>query len=174
MSNETWDTLGNQKKTNYALRADMTRDEFIAEVTAGLMPPPQYFAKNAMLNKKGYGSFDNVLKRGAVALSPAEFELLAESESALIIDTRHEDIFRNGFIPGAIFIGVDGTFAPWVGSLVPDLQQAILIVAEEGQEEEVITRLARVGYDNTIGFLAGGIEAWKSSGRAIDTMESDG
>lgn len=172
MSSDTWDTLGNQKKTNYALRADMSREEFIEEVTAGLMPPPQYFGKNAMLNKKGYGSFDNVLKRGVVALSPAEFELLAESESALVIDTRHEDIFRNGFIPGSIFIGVDGTFAPWVGSLVPDLQQPILIIADEGKEEEVITRLARVGYDNTLGFLAGGLEAWTASGRAIDTIDS--
>lgn len=171
MSSDTWDTLGNQKKTNYALRADMSKDEFIAEVTAGLMPPPQYFAKNAMLNKKGYGSFDAVLKRGAVPLSPAEFELIVESEGALILDTRHEDVFRDGFIPGSIFIGIDGTFAPWVGALVVDLHQPIVLLAPEGREEEVVTRLARVGYDNTLGFLNGGVEAWKASGRAVDVIE---
>jgi hydroxyacylglutathione hydrolase len=172
MSSETWDTLGHQKATNYALRADMTKDEFIAEVTAGLAPPPQYFAKNAMLNKKGYGSFDDVLERGAVALSPAAFELLVESEGALILDTRHEDIFRNGFIPGSIFIGIDGTFAPWVGSLIVDLQQPIVILAPEGREQEVVTRLARVGYDNTLGYLEGGIDAWRATGRAVDTIET--
>lgn len=172
MSSETWDTLGHQKATNYALRADMSKEEFIAEVTAGLAPPPQYFAKNAMLNKKGYGSFDDVLRRGAVPLSPAEFELLVESEGALILDTRHEDIFRNGFIPGSIFIGIDGSFAPWVGSLIVDLQQPIVILAPEGREQEVVTRLARVGYDNTLGFLSGGIEVWKASGRPVDTIES--
>lgn len=172
MSSETWDTLGNQKKTNYALRADMTKEEFIAEVTAGLLPPPQYFAKNAMLNKKGYGSFDDVLQRGAVPLSPAEFELIVESEGALILDTRHEDIFKKGFIPGSIFIGIDGTFAPWVGALIVDLHQPIVIVAPEGREEEVITRLARVGYDNTLGYLKGGIQTWIDSGRPVDTIES--
>lgn len=172
MSSDTWDTLGRQKQSNYALRADMTKEEFVAEVTAGLMPPPQYFAKNAMLNKKGYGSFDHVLQRGAAALSPSAFEAVVDSEGALILDTRREDVFRQGFIPGSIFIGIDGTFAPWVGSLVVDLHQPIVIVAPEGREEEVVTRLARVGYDNTLGYLEGGIDAWKAAGKTLDTIES--
>lgn len=172
MSSDTWDTLGHQKETNYALRANMTKEEFIAEVTAGLAPPPQYFAKNAMLNKKGYGSFDAVLKRGAVALSPAEIELIVESEGALILDTRHEDVFREGFIPGSVFIGIDGAFAPWVGALIVDLHQPIVLLTPEGREEEVVTRLARVGYDNTLGYLKGGIEAWTATGRAVDSIES--
>ncbi len=172
MSKETWDTLGNQKKNNYALRADMTREEFIEEVTAGLMPPPQYFAKNAMLNKQGYGSFDDVLQRGAVALDPEAFEAIVENEGALILDTRHEQTFKDGFIPGAIFIGLDGSFAPWVGALITDLQQPIVLITPEGREEEAVTRLARVGYDNTLGYLQGGIEAWRAAGKEVDTIES--
>jgi len=172
MSSETWDTLGNQKKTNYALRADMTREEFIREVTAGLMPPPQYFAKNAKLNKTGYGSIDEVLKRGAVPLSPEAFETVVESEGALMIDTRPEQVFKDGFVPNSIFIGLDGDFAPWVGALIPDLQQPIVFIAEAGREEEVVTRLARVGYDNTLGYLEGGIEAWKAAGKELDTITS--
>jgi hydroxyacylglutathione hydrolase len=172
MSSETWDTLGNQKKTNYALRADMTREEFIKEVTAGLLPPPQYFAKNAKLNKSGYGSIDDVLEKGAVPLSVEAFEAVAEQHEALILDTRHEDAFRHGFIPGSIFIGLDGDFAPWVGALITDLQQPILLLADEGREEEAVTRLARVGYDNTLGYLQGGIAAWQAAGREVDTVDS--
>ncbi len=172
MSDETWDTLGHQKETNYALRADMTREEFIQEVTAGLMPPPQYFAKNAALNKKGYGSFADVLKRGAVPLNPEEFEAMVENEGALMLDTRHQDIFKEGFIPNSIFIGIDDNFAPWVGALIVDLQQPIVFVVEEGREEEVVTRLARVGYDNTLGYLKGGIDAWKAAGKEVDKIES--
>ena len=172
MSDETWDTLGHQKETNYALRADMTRDEFIAEVTAGLMPPPQYFAKNAKLNKTGYGSIDDVLERGAVALEPEAFEAMVESQEALVLDTRDEQIFKDGFIPNSIFIGVEGNFAPWVGALIPDLQQPIVLIAPEGREEEVVTRLARVGYDNTLGYLKGGIEAWKAAGKEVDSITS--
>jgi hydroxyacylglutathione hydrolase len=172
MSSETWDTLGNQKKTNYALRADMTRDEFIKEVTAGLLPPPQYFAKNAKLNKSGYGSIDEVLDTGAVPLSVEEFEAVAEQHEALILDTRHEDDFRKGLIPGSVFIGLDGDFAPWVGALITDLQQPIVFLADEGREEEVVTRLARVGYDNTLGYLQGGIAAWQAAGREVDTIDS--
>lgn len=172
MSSETWDTLGRQKETNYALRADMTKEEFIEEVTAGLMPPPQYFAKNAKLNKSGYGSIDDVLKKGAVALSPEVFEQIVESQGALILDTRHQQVFKDGFVPGSIFIGVDGSFAPWVGALVTDLQQPIVIIAEAGREEEVVTRLARVGYDNTLGYLEGGLDAWKAAGKEIDKIES--
>ncbi len=172
MSKDTWDTLGNQKRTNYALRADMTREEFIKEVATGLLPPPQYFAKNAALNKLGYDSFDHVLERGAVPLSPEAFEAMVESEDALILDTRKEQVFKDGFIPGSIFIGIDGSFAPWVGALIMDLQQPIVIVCDENRAEEVVTRLARVGYDNTLGYLKGGIDAWKSAGKPIDTIES--
>lgn len=172
MSSETWDTLGHQKETNYALRADMTREEFIQEVTEGLLPPPQYFAKNAMLNKKGYGSFDDVLQRGAVALNPEEFEAIVENEGAIVLDTRNEQEFKDEFIPNSIFIGLDGDFAPWVGALITDLQQPIVLVAEEGREEEAVTRLARVGYDNTLGYLKGGIEAWKAAGKEVDAIES--
>jgi hydroxyacylglutathione hydrolase len=172
MSDETWDTLGNQKKTNYALRADMTKAEFIEELTAGLMPPPQYFAKNAKLNKTGYGSFDDVLEKGAVALDVAAFEATVEQQEALILDTRHEDDFKKAFIPGSIFIGLDGNFAPWVGALITDLQQPIVFITEEGKEEEVVTRLSRVGYDNTLGFLKGGIESWKAAGKPVDAIES--
>lgn len=172
MSSDTWDTLGNQKKTNYALRADMTREEFIKEVTAGLLPPPQYFAKNAMMNKSGYDSIDDVLERGAVALNPDQFEVIVESQGALVLDTRHQDVFHKGFIPQSIFIGIDGDFAPWVGALIPDLMQPIVIVCDEDHAEEVVTRLARVGYDNTLGYLKGGIAAWKKAGKEIDQIES--
>jgi len=172
MSSETWDTLGNQKATNYALRADMTRAEFIKEVTAGLLPPPQYFAKNAKLNKTGYDNIDDVLKKGAVALDVATFEEIVESEEALILDTRNQQIFKEGFVPGSVFIGIDGSFAPWVGALIPDLQQAIVFICDEGREEEVVTRLSRVGYDNTLGFLKGGISAWTAAGKELDQIES--
>lgn len=172
MSKDTWDTLGNQKRVNYALRADMTRKEFIQEVATGLLPPPQYFAKNAALNKQGYGSFDSVLEKGAVPLSPQAFEDLVESEDALILDTRKEEAFKNGFIPGSIFIGIDGSFAPWVGALIVDLQQPIVLICEEHRAEEVVTRLARVGYDHTLGYLAGGMEAWKVAGKPIDNIAS--
>ncbi len=172
MSSETWSTLGHQKKTNYALRADMTREEFIKEVTEGLMPPPQYFAKNAKLNKTGYGSIDDVLERGAVALDPYQFEQMVENEGALVLDTRNEQVFKDAFIPGSIFIGIDGSFAPWVGALITDLKQAIVLVVDEGREEEVVTRLARVGYDNTLGYLKGGIQAWKKAGKELDAIES--
>lgn len=170
MSSETWDTLGHQKETNYALRADMTKEEFIEEVTAGLAPPPQYFAKNAKMNKTGYQSFDQVLERGAVALEVETFEAIVENEGALVLDTRHQNEFREGFIPNSIFIGLDGNFAPWVGALIPDLHQPIVFLAEEGREEEVVTRLSRVGYDHTLGFLKGGMESWKAAGKDVDTV----
>lgn len=172
MSKETWDTLGRQKQTNYALRADMSKAEFITEVTTGLLPPPQYFAKNANLNKSGYASIDKVLQRGATALSPDELEMIVEAEDALVLDVRHEQVFKDGFIPNSIFIGIDGSFAPWVGALIPDLQQPLVLLAPEGREEEVVTRLARVGYDHTLGYLKGGIEAWKAAGKELDTIES--
>lgn len=172
LSTETWGYLGEQKQTNYALRSDMTRDEFIEEVTSGLMPPPQYFPKNAMLNKTGYQSMEKILDQGLRALNPAQFEQIAEAEEALILDTRTQEEFGLGFIPNSIFIGIDGSFAPWVGTLIPDIKQAILIVAPEGKEQEVITRLSRVGYDNTLGYLEGGIKAWQEADKEIDSIES--
>ena len=172
MSSETTDTLGNQKMTNYALRADMTEEEFVKEVLTGLMPPPGYFPQNVMLNIQGYESLDNVLKQGTKALSPAEFEVVANETEAVIIDTRSKDDFRKGFVPNSIFIGIDGSFATWVGTLVPDVKQEILIVADEDRVEEVVTRLARVGYDNAQGYLAGGFEAWKKAGKEIDTIQT--
>jgi len=172
MSKETTDTLGNQKKTNYALRADMTKEEFVKEVTTGLMPPPAYFPLNVMMNKEGYDSIDEVLKRGQHALSPAAFELAANETGALILDTRDPQVFAKGFVPNSINIGIDGNFAPWVGALVPDVKQAILLVAEPNRVEEVVTRLARVGYDYTIGFLEGGFEAWEKAGKEVDRIKS--
>ncbi len=172
MSKETFDTLGNQKQVNYALRADMTKEEFIKEVTTNLAPPPFYFAKNAELNKSGYGSFDEVLETGAVALTVDQFETIVHTQDALILDTRHKDDFVKEHIPNSIFIGIDGTFAPWVGALVLSLQQPIVLIAPEGREEEVVTRLARVGYDNTLGFLKGGLAAWKADGKTADSIES--
>lgn len=172
MSKETWDTLGNQKATNYALRADMTREEFIKEVTTGLQPPPQYFAKNAAMNKQGYESIDVVMERGTLALSPEKFEEMANLENALILDVRHQDEFHKGFVPNSIFIGLDGQFAPWVGALIPDLMQPLAIIAPEGREVETVKRLARVGYDNCIGYLDGGFEAWQKAGKEVDTIES--
>lgn len=172
LSTETWGTLGNQKLTNYALREDMTKEEFVKEVTSGLTPPPQYFFKNAMMNKSGYESFDEVLEQGVVARDPEQFEEIVEQKEALILDVRSVTDFAEGHIPGSIFIGLEGTFAPWVGALITDIKQPILIVAPEDREEETVTRLARVGYDNTLGYLWGGITAWKNSGREVATLES--
>ena len=172
MSKETTDTLGHQKQTNYALRPDMTRDEFIKEVTTGLVAPPAYFPLNVMLNIKGYESIDKVLERGQQALSPDAFEAAANDTGALILDTRDPQEFAKGFVPNSINIGIDGSFAPWVGTLIPDIRQEILLVTENGREEEVITRLARVGYDYTIGHLKGGFEAWKKAGKETDHIKS--
>jgi glyoxylase-like metal-dependent hydrolase (beta-lactamase superfamily II)/rhodanese-related sulfurtransferase len=172
MSKETTDTLGHQKQTNYALRADMTREEFIKEVTTGLTAPPQYFPLNVQLNKQGYESISEVLKKGTHPLGVEAFEAAANETDALILDTRDPQTFAKGFIPNSINIGIDGNFAPWVGALIPDIKQTILIVAEEGRQEEVVTRLARVGYDYAIGYLEGGMEAWKKAGKEVDTITS--
>ncbi len=172
MSKETTDTLGNQKRTNYALRADMGKEEFIKEVITGLVAPPQYFPKNAVMNKMGYESFDNVLEQGMKFLSVDEFKAAMEKEGTIIIDTRHHSKFTEGFIPSSIFIGIDDNFAPWMGVLIEDLQAPVLMIADEGREEEVITRMARVGYDNPVGFLKGGIEAWTAAGNALDSIEN--
>ncbi|MCB9261880.1 MAG: MBL fold metallo-hydrolase [Flavobacteriales bacterium] len=172
LSKETSDTLGNQKATNYALRADMTEDEFVAEVLDGLMPPPGYFPKNVMMNINGYESIDSVLKKGTTAYSVDEFEDVVNETGALILDTRSAQVFKDGFVPNSIFIGIDGGFAPWVGTLIEDIEQPILLVAEAGREEEIVTRLSRVGYDNCLGYLKGGFEAWKAAGKEVDTIES--
>jgi hydroxyacylglutathione hydrolase len=169
MSKETSDTLGNQKKTNYALQ-DMSKEQFIQEVTTGLTPPPAYFPQNVMMNIQGYDSIDNVLDRGMHPLTPTEFEVIANETGALVLDTRSPDVFAKGFIPNSINIGIDGSFAVWVGTLIPDVKQEIIVVAAEGKEEEVVTRLARVGYDHTLGFLQGGFEAWKASGNEWDEI----
>lgn len=172
MSKETTDTLGNQKKVNYALRADMTRDEFIAELLDGLTPPPAYFPQNVLMNIQGYDSLEHVMNKGNIALSPNEFEAVANQTEALLLDVRNETEFVAAHIPGSIFIGLHGHFAPWVGALIRDTKQPILLITPEGKEVETITRLSRVGFDNTLGFLKGGIEAWKAAGFNTDNIES--
>lgn len=164
MSSETVDTLGNQKKFNYALRPDMKREEFVKEVTDGLISPPQYFPKNAVMNKMGYESIDEILEQGVIALDLKEFSQTVEKNGALIIDARSNDAFAKAHIPGSWFVGIDDNFAPWVGALVTDLKTPIVFLAEEGKEEEVVIRLSRVGYDNTLGYLSGGIETWIAAG----------
>ena len=172
LSTETVGVLGEQKKTNYALRADMTKQEFIKEVLDGIAPPPQYFSKNAMMNKSGYDAFENVLKKGDTPLPSEVFETTANHEDALVLDVRSQKEFVEGHIPNSIFIGLNGGFAPWVGALITDLKQPILLVTPDGKEEETVTRLSRVGYDNTLGYLDGGIEAWKKAGKDLETIES--
>ncbi|HBN03621.1 MAG TPA: MBL fold metallo-hydrolase [Bacteroidetes bacterium] len=172
MMKETVDSLGNQKQMNYALRADMTKEEFIAEVTDGLAPPPAYFPMNVAMNRDGYANVSDVIAQGSRSLSPAAFEAAANETDAVILDTRKETIFVKGFIPQSIFIGIDGGFAPWVGSLIKDVKQPILLVADEDRIEEIITRLSRVGFDNTIGYLKGGFEAWVAENREIDSIHS--
>lgn len=172
MMKETVDSLGNQKKINYALRADMTKEEFIKEVTDGLMPPPSYFPLNVKMNKTGYEDIDQVLERGTRALSPKEFEAMANAQDALILDVRHQNDFVQGHIPQSIFIGIDGGFAPWVGAIIADVKQPLLLVTPEGREEETITRLSRVGFDQTLGYLAGSFAAWKAAGKEYDSISS--
>ncbi|MBI1227431.1 MAG: MBL fold metallo-hydrolase [Bacteroidetes bacterium] len=174
MSKETQGTLGDQKHLNYALRADMSRAEFVKEVTTGLVDPPQYFPKNAVMNKMGYTSIDAVRNQGLQALSVRAFKAAWEGNEALVLDTRHETEFVKGFLPGSIFIGVDGDFAPWVGALITDLKQPILFVCDAGRENEVVDRLARVGYDNPIGYLKGGFSAWEAAGEEIDSIDEMG
>ncbi|MDG1039952.1 MAG: MBL fold metallo-hydrolase [Polaribacter sp.] len=172
LSKETVDTLGNQKNTNYALRADMTKDEFIEEVTDGLLPPPQYFPLNVKMNKEGYDDFQDVLTRSAHAFSPELFEKAANETGAIVLDVRHQNDFEKGHIPRSIFIGLDGSFAPWVGALIADIKQPILLVTPNGKEEETITRLSRVGFDQVIGYLEGGFNAWEKALKNYDTVDS--
>jgi glyoxylase-like metal-dependent hydrolase (beta-lactamase superfamily II)/rhodanese-related sulfurtransferase len=171
MSKETVSTIGEQKKSNYALRANMTEDEFVKEVTEGLLPPPQYFPMNVAMNKMGYENIDTVMERGLQAMNAEEFEAAANETDAVMLDTRNDAVVWKGFIPNSINISLDGQFAPWVGALIPDVKQQLLIIAEPGREEESIMRLARVGYDNVIGFLKGGFDAWKNAGKEIDTIK---
>ena len=172
MMKETVDTLGNQKKMNYALRADMSKEEFIKEVTDGLLPPPKYFPLNVKMNKEGYADIGEILKKGTTALSPEKFEEAANATNAVILDVRHQSDFVKGHIPRSIFIGLDGGFAPWVGALIADVKQPILLVTEKGREEEAIIRLSRVGFDATIGYLEGSFQAWKDAGKEYDTISS--
>ena len=173
MMKETVDTLGNQKRMNYALRADMTQDEFIREVTDGLMPPPPYFPLNVKLNKEGgYSDIEDVLTNGQRPLSPTDFEAAANETAALILDVRASEDFANSHVPNSIFIGLDGNFAPWVGELIVDVKKKVLLIAPEGREEEAVTRLARVGFDQTIGFLQGGMEAWSAAGKSTASVVS--
>ena len=172
MMKETVDTLGNQKKVNYALRSDMSREEFIDEVTEGLLPPPKYFPLNVMMNREGYEDIGEVIERGTTQLSPDAFETAVNETGAIVLDVRHQTDFVKGHIPRSIFIGLHGDFAPWVGALIADVKQPILLVTPAGKEEEAVTRLSRVGFDNTLGFLKGGFEAWQKAGKEVDMIDS--
>lgn len=172
MSTETVGVLGDQKATNYALRASMTKQEFIDEVTEGLLPPPAYFPMNVRMNKEGYTDVAEVIKRGSNGMSPDVFELAANETSAVVLDVRHQSDFVKAHIPRSTFIGIDGGFAPWVGTLIKDGAQPILIIAPEGRVEETIVRLSRVGFDHVLGYLEGGIAAWSDSGKATDSIET--
>lgn len=169
MMKETVDTLGHQKEINYALRQP-SKEAFIAAVTDGLLPPPAYFPLNVAMNKKGYTSIDEVMKKGMTAMNADTFEQAADLTGAVLLDTRTADVFANGFVPQSINIGIKGDFAPWVGSLIGDVKQELLLITEPGMEEESVTRLARVGFDNVIGYLEGGFEAWKKSGKETDSI----
>ena len=172
LSKETVGNIGDQKKTNYALRENMTKAEFIKEVTDGLLPPPAYFPLNVKMNKEGYKSIDEVIKDSTKALSVDEFEKKANELDVIILDVRHQSEFLKGFVPKSIFIGLKGTFAPWVGALIKDVSQPILLITPKGEEETTITRLSRVGFDNVLGYLDGSFEAWKKSGKEVDSIES--
>lgn len=172
MMKETVDSLGNQKKLNYALRADMTKDEFVKEVTEGLLPPPLYFPLNVKMNREGYDDIDSVIERGTKPLSANAFEIAANETGAIVLDVRNQKEYVLGHVPRSIFIGLDGDFAPWVGALIADVEQPILLVAPEGKVTEAVTRLSRVGFDKTLGYLADGFETWKAAGKEVDTLSS--
>ncbi|NQV78563.1 MAG: MBL fold metallo-hydrolase [Lutibacter sp.] len=173
ISSETFDTLGNQKKTNYALRADMTKEEFIVEVTSGLMSPPQYFGNNVRMNKGVNTSIDEIIQKGSTPIDADTFKEMSEQDDILVIDTRTKELYTyEGTVPGAWYIGLGGSFAPWVGALVKDINQKIIFLAEEGREHEVVIRLSRVGYDNTLGYLRGGIHSWLAAGHKVDKIGS--
>lgn len=170
MSKETSDTLGNQKKTNYALRPGITKPDFIKEILTGLTTPPAYFPKNVLMNVMGYESIDEVIERGTKAIPVDDFDSLIHENDTLILDTREPGKFMKGFIPGAWNIGLDGSFAAWAGTLIKDIRQKILLIAEPGRENEAVTRMARVGYDNCLGYLDGGFKAWEKRGLEVDRI----
>lgn len=172
MSKETTDSLGNQKRTNYALRADMTKEEFIAELIDGLALPPAYFPQNVQMNANGYDSLDNIMEKSLLALSPQEFHQLAQDAEVIVLDVRHEDDFVKSHIPNAIFVGIQGNFAPWVGSVIGNVNQKLLIVAPKDREKETITRLSRVGFDQVMGYLDGEMEAWENAGFVTASIHS--
>jgi len=172
MSSETIGTIGHEKANNYALRADMTREEFITEVLDGLLPPLEYFGFNIQMNKQGYTSIEEVIKNGTNLLEPDQFEIAANDTEAVILDVRHQSEFVKGFIPRSIFVGLAGGFAPWVGALLVDVKQPLLLVVEDGLEEEAVIRLSRVGFDNVIGILKGGFKSWTDSGKEIDKINT--
>ena len=175
LSDETVSTIGEQKKTNYALRSDMTKDEFIKEVTDGLNPPPSYFPLNVKMNKEGYDDIDKIILSGTTPVDPNLFENIVKKKNALILDVRHQDNFAEEHIPNSIFIGIDGSFAPWVGTIVEDVTKPILLVTPDDRVEETVTRLARVGFDNSLGYLKGGIKNWKMQGKlttSVDQIDS--
>jgi hydroxyacylglutathione hydrolase len=172
LSKETVGTIGHQKETNYALRTNMTKEEFIKEVTYGLLPPPAYFPLNVKLNKEGYKNIDDIIKISAKPLSVKDFEVIANETDAIVLDVRHQSEFVKGFIPQSIFIGIDGGFAPWVGALIKDIEQPILLVTPQGKEEDTITRLSRVGFDNVLGYLDGSFTSWQKAGKEVDTLRS--
>lgn len=169
MSKETSDTLGNQKKTNYALQ-NISKKDFVTELTTGILPAPQYFAENASLNKKGYSNYSEVLQKGCEPLSVEEFEVRRQQKNVLVLDVRKAEEFAKGHIQGALFIGLDGQFAPWVGTLITDIGRPLLLVTPQGREEETVMRLSRVGYDNCIGYLKGGMESWAKAGKTAETV----
>ncbi|KRP29939.1 MBL fold metallo-hydrolase [Polaribacter sp.] len=172
LSKETFGTIGNQKKTNYALRENITKEEFINEVTDGLLPPPAYFPLNVKMNREGYENIEDIVKNSSKPLSADEFEVIANETDAVILDVRHQSEFSKGFIPQSIFIGLGGNFAPWVGALIKDIKQAILLVTPIGEEEKTIIRLSRVGFDNVIGYLDGSFETWKKAVKEMDVLNS--
>lgn len=172
MMNETVDTLGNQKKVNYALQTNKTKEEIIKEITSDLLPPPQYFPMNVKMNKSGYDSIDEVLEKGKIPLSPDDMISMVEHKGALVLDVRSPEEFTKGHVPKSIFVGLDGSFAPWVGELIVDVYQPLVLVVETGREEEAITRLARIGFDHVLGYLEGGMDAWIKAGKEVDSIEN--
>lgn len=172
MSSDTFDTLGNQKKTNYALNPDLSKEEFIDQLLNGLTPPPSYFPQNVLMNIKGYESIDEVVGKSLTALSPEEFRTLAEDDEVVVLDTRSAASFAAGFIPKSINIGLNGDFAVWVGTVLKDVNQKLVVITDSGKEEEVGIRLARIGFDNNLGYLKGGVAAWKEAGFELDTIPS--
>ena len=172
MSSETSDTLGNQKQTNYALNPSLSEEQFLQELLDGLTPPPGYFPKNVLMNIQGYTSFEEVMSKGNTPLSSEAFKKMQEETNALIVDARHQKVFEKAFIPGSVNISLDGNFAVWAGTLIADINQKILLVAEPGREQEAIKRLSRVSYDNTIGYLDGNMDDWKNAGYTLDAIEA--